>query len=425
MLNSLKTSKNMEMSLRFENKTENKVFDRWSILLTLVFISILFENLSLFKIGGASFKLYHIVAIIGIIIALIDQVSITLNSIILYIIFILLPWLPLYRINDLKGFFNTYIIYLLFSTFVLLCYRELRKVFVKNIYYCCKMCKITCGIIVIYGILQFVFDNTLNNSILRYPFGRFTFQKLNPGTVFNYLRTQSIFHEPSYFGIICCLFIAIGLFINSSSISYSVKFHNSYFILLIIGVAISFSSAMYYALALIYIAYFLTNKDFKFNNIIMLFCFCILVFFILSFTGLSKIFNRISEVGKEGTSGFERIISPLQYIQKTMVEYPLFGRGMGQEGNVDRVGIIGTYMAVNNSVFGIVVIFGLSSVIFIVSALFAIIKTSKSNKRVFIIFAFLFAMYFSTGAFLSFDTYFIMIICLLSTNVSSAFGDSL
>ena len=92
--------------------------------------------------------------------------------------------------------------------------------------------------------------------------------------------------------------------------------------------------------------------------------------------------------------------------------YPLFGRGLGQEGNVDAVGVIGLYEGVNNSIFGIFVNFGSCAFIYMLFFVNFIMNKIKNNRDYLLLIVALFGIYASTGAYLALDTFVVLIIVL-------------
>ena len=82
-----------------------------------IIVSILFENMQIISIMGAGFKLLHLILILCILRQLITR-PLKLKALTLGIIFLLIPVLPLYRINDIVEWFKSYVIYVILVLFL-------------------------------------------------------------------------------------------------------------------------------------------------------------------------------------------------------------------------------------------------------------------------------------------------------------------
>jgi hypothetical protein len=382
---------------------------KWNFLLGLTIISVLSENLTFVNMAGASLKLYHICALLGVLFAVFDRyIDLSRNEMILGAFFILFPLLPLYRINDRLEFFKSYLIYILFIIFVLLCFKKLSTAFSEKYDFYYNLLFAVIEFASIFGILQFLLNNVLNVTVLNNVFGSLEFQKLDPGMMLGLRRANSLFHEPSYFGWVECFGLAM-LFYDEYGV---LKRRGLKYAITIAGIVVSLSTSAYYCAIFLLILFFvIRRKDLKtFFGAIAL----VIVFIIVwQRTGVSSVFDRMSSINTQNSSAYERFNTPAEYVKRTFDYYLFLGRGMGQEGNVDKVGTYGLYKAVNNSVFGIWVTFGLGAIFYIGLYLGLFIKYIKENYYSFLFLCMTFFIYLSTGAALSFDTAIIVLMCIL------------
>jgi len=383
---------------------------KWKFILSLMMISILFENLTIANILGGALKFHHIVAILGIILCVFDgKLFINIKEFFISFFAILIPLLPLHRIKDSQEFFKTYLIYVLFILFLLLCFKKLKNAFRSNYSFFYNFFVIIIEFAVLFGILQFIFNNAFDLSSLNNIFGDLEFQKLNPGIVQGFRRANSIYHEPSYFGWICCLGLTLLLYDKNNFVKHKVL----RYCLILAGVAVSFSTAAYFVTVVLIISFFFLQEN-KLVTVVGMVSFLLIFLIFWNFAGISDVFNKVYTVRSEGTSSYERFVSPFKYVINTFQHYPLFGRGMGQEGKIDLVGTVGRYDSVNNSIFGVFVVFGTTALFYIVLYFRTFFKYAKNDKLSLIFLIMTFGMYLSTGAFLAFDTAIILIACLLT-----------
>lgn len=379
-------------------------------------IAIALENFKLINILGAPIKLSHLLFIAAIIQALllrkVNQ-QFNIKYLIIYLFYIIVPLFPLYRIVDLDEFLKTYVIYFIIISFIVFSYVDFSKKFNSN---AMKYIYLFLSIILfiqLLGIIQFICMNYFGYFFLEGIWGNFQFHQSIYGMQFGLYRAYSIFHEPSLFGwmsttsFAICIYLKRKFYVTDSKL-YLFQLFN------IIAVVVSVSAASLVILLLIYVIAILLDieKPIKFFWLIVLSF--ITSFLLLKFTNVLESLGRIgNEFNTSGTSGYERLNTPFQYVRATFENYTIFGRGLGQEGEIDAVGVIGLYEGVHNSIFGIFVNFGLSAIVFIVYFSYFLLEKLKNNIDYLLLIAALIGIYASTGAYLSLDTFIVLVFILL------------
>lgn len=393
-------------------KQQNKI----NFILIFLIISIAFENLKIIQLLGAPVKITHIVFILGIISTLYIKdmnKQFTLNQIIIFIFYLIIPIIPIYRISDIQEFIKTYAIYIIMLLFIIFAYDVFLRVFQSKSQLYISIFLYLIFFIQLLGVIQFLCMNYFNYFFLEGIWGGNQFHNNIFGMQYGLYRTFSIFHEPSVFGWVSTSSFAICEYLRKNLHLNKIKYlFFQLFNLVAIAVSIS-ASALLITIIIFSISILLeVKKPLKFISIIIM---SIVVIFLFSkYTVLFNSFDRLdNEINTSNTSGYERLISPWQYLVRTLNEYPLLGRGLGQEGNIDAVGKIGLYNGVNNSLYGIFVNFGLSALFFIFILIIYAISKMRKNKSYLLLIAAVLGMYISTGAYLSLDTFVLLIIILL------------
>ncbi|MBQ4107958.1 MAG: hypothetical protein IJC80_01010 [Clostridia bacterium] len=390
------------------------------IFISLIIVSMAFENFKLFTVLGAQFKPIQAVATLAVVYYFFIK-PITFKKVAWALIFLLFPLAPLYRISDKMEFFKTYFIYTIIVFFVLFALPYLKDGFKKEASDYYGLFNNIIIILCLLGIVQFILMNAFGIMFLDGVFGRFQFHFNNYGREAGFYRAYSIFHEPSYFGWVLDIALAVNLVIKDEKED---KRKPLVLILIVATIVMTLSSSAIWIMAVILLVYFISIKRVSANAIIItpiVLAGLVFVVYLFDFSFVTETMERLFyEAEKEGTSAYERLKTPIEYIKATMEHYPLFGRGFGQEGEVDKVGIIGRFEGVHNAVFGIITILGITS-IFPYVWLFSQFFGRKYGKkqimsRILLLIATI-GMYFSTGASISFDTFVftIIIIFFLST----------
>lgn len=417
-----------------------KIANIEKFLLMLVISSLFFENVSVFYLFGGAIKLSQIAMIFSIVYGFLFHKH-KAKEYLGMLFFLIFPLMPLYRINDIAEFLKSYMNYAIMVFFVCFALKGMRRVFCKDVSFYLKFFNIVVSIAAILAIIQFILMNLFGIFWLDGLWGDFQFHPSSYGMQIGFYRAYSVFHEPSYLGFICNIAIAINLVVpNSFYKDYKIRIR--LLILYTISVLCTISTSAILIMAGLFIVYFLFSlkSDIRIIKRKTFAIIIFIVFFVIMFLVCVELFNisipivdmlyerLFNETGNEGTSAYERIKTPLEYIRKTFENYPLFGRGIGQEGDIDAVKTIGLYAGVNNSIFGIIVNFGLSSMVFFIcfiNEFFSRKFKGKYLRQRAILFLSLIGMYLSTGAYISGDTFILTIITLLFLAIFSSDNDNI
>lgn len=385
------------------------------IFISLIIISLAFENFKLFTVLGASFKPIHAITAVAILYYSLFK-SITFKKVAGSLLFLVIPLLPFYRINDIREFIKTYVIYAMMVLFITIVLPYLKKDFQKNCSGYYRLFNNVIIILCILGIIQFIAMNILGVELFGDIFGSFEYHKNFATQKSGLKRAFSLFHEPSYFGWVLDIALAINLVINDEREEKRKPF---VLVLLVASILMTVSASAIWIMAIVLVIYLVSIRKISANALVIapfIVIAGIALLYLFDFSFVTESLERLfKEFNTENTATFERIKIPFEYVKATIDNYPVFGRGMGQEGMVDAVGKIGNYTAVNNSIFGSIVIFGISAIayyVWLVMQFFGKYGRKNIVARV-ILSAVLFGMYFSTGAFLAFDTFIFLAIVLM------------
>lgn len=385
------------------------------IFISLIIISLAFENFRLFTVIGASFKPIHAITVLAILYFLLFK-SITFKKVMGSLIFLVIPLLPFYRINDTREFMKTYVIYAMMVLFITLVLPHLKEEFKHNFSGYYRLFNNVIIILCILGIIQFIAMNILGVELFGNIFGSFEYHTNVATQKSGLQRAFSLFHEPSYFGWVLDIALAINLVINDEREEKRKPF---VLVLLVASILMTVSASAIWIMAIVLVIYLVSIRKISANALVIapfIVIAGIALLYVFDFSFVTESLERLfKEIDTENTSTFERIKNPIEYVKATMQNYPVFGRGFGQEGYVDKIGKIGNYVGVNNSIFGSFVTLGLSSVVYyawLVMQFFGKYGRKNIVARVILLFA-IFGMYFATGAFLSFDTFIFLIIVLM------------
>lgn len=401
----------------------SKTEKRERFLVIFIIISLFFENVRLFSLFGGVIKVSHVAMILAILYGFFCF-SHTVKTYIGLLFFLVLPLIPLYRINNIGGFLGSYVNYAIIVLFVCFALRITQKAFCRDVVFYLSFYNVIVSIAAVLAIIQFIMMNLFGVFWLDGFWGSFQFHHSSYGMEMGFYRAYAVFHEPSYLGFVCNLGIAINLAVPATMYKNS-KRRMFFIALYVISVFCTVSASALLVMAVLFAVYcvFSPKPQKKTLIIITLFILTMIIIFLviaildIDVPVLDMLFERLfQESGREGTSAYERLRSPVEYVKKTFTYYPFFGRGIGQEGNVDAVGTIGRFKGIHNSLYGIVVTFGLSSVVFAVWFIKEFF-TAKFKGKYFgtrvILFLSLIGMYMSTGSYMSGDTFILVIIVLL------------
>ena len=365
---------------------------------------VVLENFMLFSVLGAPVQPSHLVFVVAILAALVcSRLKINRRLVGVMIVLLLLPLATFYRINDTTEFIKSYIILVLDIVFI--CFAVPRFIFVLSddrVYK--KFLNILVSVITaaeLFGILQFVINNTTGIDIAHGIFGPFESHICLTSYKWGIYRAYSIFHEPSVFAWICSFGLAILLY-KGDKITKNRTLKFCYYAINAIAMLTTLSTIGYVTYVLLVFCALIVDRKASIKKIIIGLGVLLCIYLVLRYTSAINVVSRIStELGVKDSSGYERTVVPWEYMKRTFEYYPIFGRGLGQIGNVDKVGIIGLTAGVNNSIMGIFIDFGLSAIIPISFFVGAMIKCIRRNKRSVVIVLNMLIIFFSTGAYMA------------------------
>ena len=367
-------------------------------------ICVVLENFMLFSAMGAPVQPSHLIFLIAILAALFgSELHVKKTNLAVALILFVLPLVPLYRISDTMEFIKSYVIYALDIVFICFAVPGIIEVLSEPKVYD-KFLRILIGAITLaelFGILQFGINNAIGRDIAYGIFGRFESHVCLTSYKFGVYRAYSIFHEPSVFAWICSFGLAILLY-KGKTVTENRKKLVLYYGINAVAMLTTLSTIGYVTYFLLLVCYFLLEKEINASKLFLLVGLFVGVYLAMKYTNAANVVSRITvELNAENSSGYERTVVPLEYLKRTLKYYPVFGRGLGQVGNVDKVGIIGLTSGVNNSLIGIFIDFGLSAIIPIAFFAKKMITCLKYDRKFIIIVLNMLMILFSTGAYMA------------------------
>jgi len=377
------------------SKTKNEKLTK--IVLSLMPFGLILINIKLFNIGEAAFKPIHIIVLITIVVGLTKGVS--YKRLLILLFYSMVPMLALNNIVSYPAFLSTYLIYLMSLMLLFLGMPSLLKSNKLDIQKVFILLFRAFNFTALYGILQFVLANFFDDYRLYNNLGRFQFHPHLDNQIFGIIRATSIYIEPSVFAWIATTVLVLVVFLydhkilseNEKKITVS---------LCLLSLLIAFSAAGFVSLIFILMIYNANAKlsyhSILINGLILLSLILILVIE----PGLIK-YLRLSEITRQNTSGYIRIVEPFYAMKDVMSNYPLFGRGLGQIGVFDQN--LQYNMNIHNSLYGSIITFGVMSAAYYIPILFKFSKIIKQNKKSVLLIINLLFIFLTTGSFLSLE----------------------
>ena len=390
-----------------------------SLIVKCTIICIALENVKILSLAGAAIKPIHFVFGLAVVYCVVAK-RVPIKHLALGAFFLVLPVFPVYRINDLGEWIKTYAIYAIICLFMTFAMRHFIEEFKRNSKKYVIMIVNTIAFLEVLGIIQFIAMNLFGIFLFQDFWGMFQFHHSQFGMSGNLYRAYSLFYEPSVFAWVINTSITICLFADNSILSKRIKMLS--IVTSVAAILCTLTTTGIAITMVIFGVYLLTKSRNPVKIITSLVGAGLLVILIASFTDLLAPISRIFiEIQTPNTSGYERLVTPLLYVGETFKHFPLFGRGLGQEGEVDAVGIIGRYASIHNSIFGIIAWFGLSALCFYIPALIFCKKKIKENRRWVLLITMIIGIYISNGAFCSLDLYmFLVLIVAVGSTISCA-----
>ena len=387
------------------------------IFIVLIIISLALENFKLFTVMDAAFKPIQIVAFFAVIYFALFR-GISAKKIVGAILFLVIPLLPLYRIDDQREFIKSYAIYAIIVLFVVFALPHLKEEFKKSSQSYIGVFNVVIMVVSVLGIAQFITMNLFGFDFLDGIFGSFlAVAQATHAQGSNFYRAISLFSEPSYFGWVLGVALAINLVLLKKE---KTPKRIVTIVVILIAILTTMSSSAFWITAMIFFVYLVSIKKINVNTVFIAIAGVLAIILAIALFDFSFLVNSMSrlfkEIGVETSSGYFRLIYPIDYVKVVLTEFPLFGRGLGQTGDADIIGKIVGNHGVHNSLFGVVGIFGFTSVFYIVWLVkqFFGSKFDKFTRadRI-LLFASTIGMYASTGAAVSFDTFIFTTIIML------------
>ncbi len=381
-------------------------FMNWLIVGAILCVAL--ENVKLFDVFGAPLKPMHILMLLSVCFCFFFT-EIRIRDLLIGLFFLVLPIFPLYRIGDPMEWFKSYVVYAIIAAFMMTSFRLFLRTMEEHKARYVKLFLSVIAVTQILGVVQFVCMNFFDYFFLENIWGIFQFHKSQYGMSRGFYRAYSLFLEPSFFAWVSNSAPAVALFVNKEILS--LRFRLTYIILAVVAVFCTLSvSGLGVMLALLVVWALLRAKNLK-QVLISAGIVAALLLIVVLCTDLLKPLRRIAiEIAAPGTSGYERLVTPFLYLGKTLENFPIFGRGLGQDGAVDAVGVIGRYASLQNGLFGIFVWMGLSALCIIVPALVYAFKRIRANKMWLLLLLGVIGIYVSTGAWCSLDTFLLLML---------------
>lgn len=377
-----------------------------NLLLKLLICSIYLINIQLFMLGAVALKPIHIFGFVFFIISNIQRPSI--KNIVKFFIVLLVVFLGYFNAIDKTEFWKSFILIflglglLLFAPNLISNFKVERKI--RFFYFVFK----SYVVIVLYGVIQFFAKNFLGSDFLYNNLGQFQFHPHYENDLFGFSRATSIFYEPSVFAWVTNLIISI-LLIYQKKIGFSRKIFLVYLFIYLLGLLVSLSSSGLLSLIVITLVYYVSVYGIRLKKIVLFGP----IFFGIVLLALPYL--RLSEIVTENTSGFNRVVFPFLNLLEVLKNYPFFGRALGQFGVEDNKLLYDG--VIHNSVYGLFISFGLSSLVLIAFAFHRFYTHLKSDLIWAVLWLNLLFIFSSTGSFLSLELPFIYLIIFTLYNL--------
>lgn len=366
-------------------------------LLMVVPLCLFLSNFSLFSIMGQ--KIRPLEVVVPIIYLVVNFRTFKMKP--MAILMLLLPFGAYFSLVDCSSFASSYIFFVI-EVFVLYLAigtskyvdterKEKIIVFVLKLFIFCAY----------WGMAQFILANFLGSKALYNCFGSLQYHPHYENTLLGMVRATSIFYEPSVFG-----WMSLFVYVLNQYTRFE-KYYKKINVLVVISLVISFSSSAIVGFGIIFIIELMDNT--KKNSFVLRVLLLFVVAVLLGVSGINiESMLRLNTLNVEGSSGFNRVQYPFDAMIQTLKAYPLFGRGIGQIGIYDPS--IENYSYIYNSIFGIIVTFGVSGLL-IYQQIFSVFRRwYKINKHTIVSSVLILYLLISNGSFLTLEFPVIMII---------------
>lgn len=294
----------------------------YHLVVSLIFFSVVLFNLRISSIFGRGILITEVLILIAIVMNCRNMLNLKLLLVLIFLASV--PLLSLFYVSNYTDFIKSYLQYLLYVLFIcVICTVEARsKYFVA----------FNNGgvILVAFGFVQFVVRGL---SISKYrmlvhnPYGNYAFSSvLGESFVGGIPRVNSLLYEPSIFGLLCIVMIAIEIFMSRRTNEYR-KWRLSLFAagVLMSGSILAYSGLMMFGIVLAFS---------KLQSVGGLLLRVILVIGMSCIVFSDYFLRRANEVFIAGTSGYYRIVAPIKLIADRVGDGDYFGIGLGQLENI-------------------------------------------------------------------------------------------
>lgn len=373
----------------------------WKLLIFLIFI---FINFSIFKISDVEFSIGYILVYL-LPFFLFEKFKLSKIFLLCYSVFLFsdifriffIQTFPFTMATTLKIHLQIFVL----IVFIGLFFRsDLKK---SVIIYLSSTLKFISAILLLSIVIQYISFYFLDNSLYNF-FGKF--QWMYPLTLSKF-RPKSFYLEPSYLALVLNSLLLSDFLINTET-----KIITRYRVALIIFTFLSGSLfGIMVCIFLIGIMFFLKKKIRIFEVLLIL----LFVLIVISFNFL----NRLSEIGTENTSGYERVLLPVLVIFYMIFDFKLyFGIPFGYDFLLMeslRKTLFFNYPTLQNSFFLLIVYLGVVFVPFSIYYLKKIKNGSLEEKVLLLTIPLL--LFNSGGLYTFYYGFFVYLIPILALRV--------
>lgn len=374
------------------------------LLVGSIVLSIFTWNIRLFTFGS-DIKLIHLVAISIISLACLKTAH--FKDFWGLLACAALPLFSLLNVQSTASFSTSYVMWLLTIGFIFLGIPYLNRVFiVDDLKFAIRLSIYFMAGASAFGCFQFFANNFLAFDLYNF-FGPIQAHAHYPNTILGIDRATSVFIEPSQFAWVCLFFLCLMGFLYLNRVDLNLPRWRRVFVIIASGVGVALSALGFIGALGLFTLLLLERqgqRGRKYAYVILGFA---VVFGLVFLTGAAR-FLRLDTIAIEGTSGFQRVISPLLALLDVAEVYPLFGRGLGQQGIFD-LRLPASEEITHNAVFGFWIVFGLLGGALVLTFLAVAYGKSLWEGRGALLLLFITGfMYLSTGAFIALEIPFLL-----------------
>lgn len=388
----------MSGALRRSGHTLNQILV-WSLVL-----SIFTWNLRLFTLGS-DIKLIHLVAIFILSLACLKTAH--FKDFWGVLACAALPLFSLLNVQSSGSYSTSYVMWLITIGFIFLGIPYLNRVLTTgDLKFAIRLSLYFMTAAAALGCFQFFLNNFLAFDFYNF-FGPLQAHVHYTNTILGIDRATSIFIEPSQFAWVCLFFLSLMAFLFLNRVDLNLPRWRRVFVIIALGVGVALSAVGFVGALGLFALLLLERqgrRGRKYAYVILGFA---VVFGLVFLTGAAR-FLRLDTIAIEGTSGFQRVVSPMLALLDMVEVYPLFGRGLGQQGIFD-LSLSASEEIIHNAVFGYWIVFGLLGGTLVLTFLSLAYGKNLWGGRGAVLLLFITGlMYLSTGAFIALEIPFLL-----------------